>query len=259
MRILYLDCFAGIAGDMLLGALLDAGADLERVKKGLESLDIDGYTIDTGKDMSHGITATYVHIENKADQPHRHMKEILEIIDSGELPEEVKEMAVETFNRIAAAEAKIHGTTPDKVHFHEVGAIDSICDIIGSLLAFHTLDVERVVSSPLPAGSGHVHCAHGIIPVPAPATLELLKGVPLRRVDVEGELVTPTGAALVTTLAEEFTTFPDMVVERIGYGMGTRDYGFPNILRAIVGEGQVKKKIHHKHEHAGGNHGHHSH
>ncbi|MGI6406472.1 MAG: nickel pincer cofactor biosynthesis protein LarC [Syntrophaceticus sp.] len=236
MRILYLDCFAGIAGDMLLGSLLDAGADLDVVKQGLYSLAIDGYTFETGKGSSHGIAATYVHIQNTDEQPHRHLQDVLELIEQGDLAGSIKEKAHKVFRRLGEAEAKVHGTTPEHIHFHEVGAIDSICDIVGCLVALDSLDIEQVICSPLPVSSGTIRCEHGLIPVPAPATLELIKGVPTRKSEIEGELVTPTGAVLATTLAHSFSTFPAMVVDKVGYGMGTRDYGFPNVLRAIIGE-----------------------
>ncbi len=236
MKILYLDCFAGIAGDMLLGSLLDAGADLDAVKKGISSLDIDEYTFETGKGSSHGIAATYVHIRNTGDQPHRHLQDILNLIDKGDLNERVKKKAHQVFRRLAEAEAKVHGTTPEHIHFHEVGAIDSICDIVGNLIALETLNPDQIICSPLPVTSGTIRCEHGLIPVPAPATLELIVGVPTRKLDIEGELVTPTGAVLATTLAHSFSSFPAMTVKQVGYGMGTRDYGFPNVLRAILGE-----------------------
>ena len=171
MRILYLDCFAGIAGDMLLGSLLDAGADLDVVKQGLYSLAIDGYTFETGKGSSHGIAATYVHIQNTDEQPHRHLQDVLELIDQGDLAGSIKEKAHKVFRRLGEAEAKVHGTTPEHIHFHEVGAIDSICDIVGCLVALDSLDIEQVICSPLPVSSGTIRCEHGLIPVPAPATL----------------------------------------------------------------------------------------
>lgn len=236
MRTLYLDCFAGIAGDMLLGALLDAGADLKFVKEGLSSLGLSGYTLETGQGNTHGIAATYARIRSTEQQPHRHLPEIIELLNRGKFPEAVRAQAVKVFHRLAEAEAKVHGVALDQIHFHEVGAIDSICDIVGSLLALYTLKVQRVICSPLPLSSGTVRCEHGVIPVPAPATLELLKGVPTRQTDIKGELVTPTGAVLATTLAGCFESIPAMVIERIGYGMGSKDYGFPNVLRAVIGE-----------------------
>lgn len=238
MRVLYLDCFAGIAGDMLLAALLDAGADLSLVRKGLSSLPIEGYTLETGKGESCGIAAAYVHIKTTEQQPHRNLQDILDLIDQGDLTDSVKEKARQVFRRLAEAEAEVHRTTPEKIHFHEVGAVDSICDIIGCLIALESLQVDRVICSPLPLCSGTIQCEHGLLPLPAPATLQLLKGVPMRQTGIEGELVTPTGAVLAVTLAHSFSSMPGMIIERVGYGMGTRDLGIPNILRAIIGEAE---------------------
>lgn len=219
-----------------MGALLDAGADLDLIKQGLASLPIDGYTLETKKGESYGIAATYVHIKNTEQQPHRHLQDILAMIEQGDLAAGVKENARRLFRRLAEAEARVHGTTPEHIHFHEVGAIDSICDIIGCLIAIDSLQVEKVICSPLPLSSGTIRCEHGLIPVPAPATLELIKGVPTRQTNIEGELVTPTGAVLAVALADSFSSLPGMTVEKIGYGMGTRDFGFPNVLRAVIGE-----------------------
>lgn len=236
MRVLYLDCFAGIAGNMLLGALLDVGADQDMVKRGLSSLPIQGYTFEARKGSSCGIAATCVHIKNTDEQPHRHLQDILDLIEQGDLADGVKDNAQKIFRRLAEAEAKVHGMSPEQIHFHEVGAIDSICDIVGCLIALDSLNVEQVICSPLPLSLGTVRCEHGLFPVPAPATLELIKGVPTRKTEIEGELVTPTGAALATILADSFSSFPAMTVEQVGYGMGTRDYDFPNVLRAIIGK-----------------------
>jgi len=236
MRVLYLDCFAGIAGDMLLAALLDAGADLSLVSKGLSSLPLDGYTFETGKGNSCGIAAAFVQIKTTEQQPYRNLRDILDLIDQGDLTDSVKGKARRVFGRLAEAEAKVHGVAPEEVHFHEIGAVDSICDIIGCLIALESLHVDRVICSPLPLSTGTIQCEHGLLPLPAPATLELLKGVPTRQADFEGELVTPTGAVLAVTLAHSFSSLPGMIIERVGYGMGTKDLGFPNILRAIIGE-----------------------
>lgn len=245
MKVLYLDCSAGIAGDMLLGALFDAGVDPDLVKNGLASLNLNGYEMQVRKAASHGIAANSVQFNVVEEQPHRHLKDIMELIEAGSFSEHVKSLAGKVFSLLARAEAKVHGTTPDQVHFHEVGAIDSICDIVGTLLAVESLEVEKIICSPLSLGNGHVYCAHGRIPVPAPATLEIIKGVPVRRSDVEGELVTPTGAALAVTLSQEFSSLPSMVVDSVGYGMGTRDYGFPSVLRVIMGKALVNKAEEH--------------
>lgn len=237
---MYLDCSAGIAGDMFLGGLFDAGVDPDLVRNGLAGLNLSGYEMRVEKGTSHGIAANSVQFNVVEEQPHRYLKDIMTLIEAGNFSENVKSSAGKVFSLLAQAEAKVHGTTPDKVHFHEVGAIDSICDIIGTLLAVESLEVERIICSPLSLGSGHVHCAHGRIPVPAPATLEIIKGVPVRKNDIEGELVTPTGAALAVTLSQEFSSLPSMIIDSVGYGMGTRDYGFPSVLRVIIGRSLKK-------------------
>jgi pyridinium-3,5-bisthiocarboxylic acid mononucleotide nickel chelatase len=236
MKVAYFDCVNGISGDMLLGAMLSVGVEKNYLLDELAKLGLEGYSIDTGVGNSYGIAATYVKINVVNDQPHRHYSDILNIIENSKLQAKVIAQAKAVFKIIAEAEAKIHGTTVDKVHFHEVGAIDSICDIVGSLVSLNCLGVEKVISSPLPIGLGTIQCAHGTIPLPAPATLEILKGVPIRETTIEGELVTPTGAALAVSLSTEFKTYPDMVINCIGYGMGEKDFGHPNILRIVIGE-----------------------
>lgn len=235
MNIMYIDCNSGIAGDMFLGAMFDAGVEVRLVKEALDSLEIEGYEMEVAKGSSHGIAANTVSFNVTADQPHRHLADIISLINQGDFSDQVKSLAQDVFNLLAQAEAKVHGTSPDKIHFHEVGAIDSICDVVGALIALENLQVDKVVCSPLPLGKGHITCAHGRIPLPAPATLELVKGIPLVKSDVEGELVTPTGAALAVTLSQEFGPMPAMIVDHVGYGMGTRDYGFPNVLRVMIG------------------------
>ena len=239
MKTLYFDCFCGAAGDMIVGALIDAGADFETLKKSLDTLGVDGYTLSCEKINKHGTMATRfdVHVDDEHDHPHRHLRHIVEIIEAGDLPDGVKEASLETFRRIAECEAEVHGTTIEKVHFHEVGAVDSIIDIVGTHLALHQLRPEKIVSSALHVGSGTVKCAHGIMPVPAPATALLLRGVPSYGGDVDGELVTPTGAALIAQLAHSFGPMPTMTVSDIGVGSGTKDIpDRPNVIRAIFGE-----------------------
>ncbi|MFA6808617.1 MAG: LarC family nickel insertion protein [Eubacteriales bacterium] len=255
MKVMYLDCFAGIAGDMFLGALIDAGADIECIREGLSSLDVNGYSFVVEKKKSYGIAATKIDVIVEEEQPHRHLKDIVEIIETGSLSDYVKDLAKKVFMEIAQAEAKVHGTTIEHVHFHEVGAVDSICDVIGSLLAVENIKVDKICCSHLPMGYGSIKCDHGLIPLPAPATLEIIKGIPVRNVDVKGELVTPTGAALAKVLAKEFNGFPNMIVECSGYGLGTRDYGFPNVLRVVIGQEMedrgnrdVVEIHHHSHE-----------
>lgn len=238
MKTLYVDAVCGAAGDMIVGALIDAGADFEAVQQALASLDIEGFTVAVERVKKKGIEATQfkVEVDPSIPQPHRHLHHVLKIIESGALPQSVKDASTATFERIAECEAAVHGTTVEKVHFHEVGAIDSIVDVIGAHLGLHLLGIERVESSPLPVGFGTVKAAHGVMPVPAPATARLLEGVPIFGGDLEGEWVTPTGAALIAQLAKAYGPLPAMRIERIGYGSGMRDApDRANVLRVIVG------------------------
>jgi pyridinium-3,5-bisthiocarboxylic acid mononucleotide nickel chelatase len=255
-RTLYLDCFAGASGDMLVGAMLDSGLDFELLRSALLKLGVEGYELSLGRVDRSGISAakfdvhltgephSHEHHHNhehshghRRQSHHRSLSEIKGIISSSNLSELVKQRAKAIFQRIGEAEAKIHNVPIETVHFHEVGAIDSIVDIVGACVAFDALKIERIISSPLHVGSGMFQCAHGTYPVPGPATADILKGVPIYSKDVEGELVTPTGAAIISTLAEGYGPMPMMKIEKIGYGAGTRDYPkFPNALRAIIGE-----------------------
>ena len=239
MKVLYFDCFCGASGDMIVGALLDAGADFGKLRAALESLGVAGFTVSAEKVKKHGIMATQfrVEVEHEHGHPHRHLGDILEIIERGELPAAVKEASARTFRRLAECEAAIHGSAIEEVHFHEVGAVDSIVDIIGAHWALNDLGVETVSASPLNVGSGTVHTAHGVLPVPAPATARLLQGVPSYGSEVVLELVTPTGAALVTQCAQSYGPAPEMRIAAIGYGAGTKDLpDRANVLRVLVGE-----------------------
>ena len=239
MTVAYFDCFSGAAGDMIVASLIDAGADEQALREGLSSLAVAGYTLKIEKIRKQGFAATrfLVELDSTAPQPHRHLADVVEIIRSGNLPDRVRQNSIEVFERLAKAEAQVHGTTVDKVHFHEVGAVDAIVDVVGAMLALQTLGVERVVCSAIPVGSGTVKCAHGVMPIPAPATAELLRGVPLAETNETGELITPTGAAVLTTLAGDFGSLPAMSVSAIGYGAGTRDgAAVPNLLRVFLGE-----------------------
>ena len=238
MKTAFFDCFSGISGDMCLGALVDAGVDFGALQKMLGMLPVDGYSLRCEKVMSSGISATSVHVEITSEQPERHLADIVEIIEAGKLPDKVKASGREVFINLARAEAKIHATTPEKIHFHEVGAVDAIIDVVGTVLGLHLLGVERVLVSPLPMGRGFIKCAHGVIPSPAPATLEILadRQIPVYGTDVEMELVTPTGAALAATLNNGCGTLPVMQVKRVGYGAGKKEYQRPNLLRLIIGE-----------------------
>ena len=235
MRIAHFDCFAGVSGDMILGALLDAGVEPDVWQGELSKLNLSGYELRIDRVQKQGIAAIAVRVLLGEESPKRHLAEIEELITTSQLPTEDKEMSVEVFRRLAVAEARVHGTTPDRIHFHEVGGIDAIIDIVGAVVGLRLLGVEEIYASTLPLGHGFVDCAHGRLPLPAPATLELLQGVPVLSRDVDGELVTPTGAAILTTMAEGFGPFPPMTVEKIGYGAGQRDFPFPNLLRLLVG------------------------
>ena len=239
MRIAYLDCASGISGDMTLGALIDAGVDLAAVQRGIDSLGLPSCRLAVREVKKCGFRATQLTVEHEPEHKHRHLHHIEAMIAGSSLSERQRELARRIFGKLAEAEAKVHGTTIEKVHFHEVGAVDSIADVVGSAIAWDLLGVERIFCSPVPTGRGFVEIAHGRCSIPAPATGELLRGVPLASFDVEGELTTPTGAAIVAALADEFGPIPSMTVERIGYGAGQKAFAHPNILRLLVGEAAV--------------------
>ena len=236
-RLVYFDCASGAAGDMLLGAAVDLGLPLERLRDELGRLPVQGYRLETERVSRSGLAATKVHVRlDGEDKAHRHLRHVLEIIDGSTLDTAVKEKAAALFRRLADAEAAVHGTSPEKVHFHEVGALDSIVDVVGGVIALRSLGAERFVSSPLNLGTGTVTMSHGTFPVPPPATARLVTGVPVYG-DGEGELVTPTGALLVTGHATEYGPLPAMRIEASGYGAGSRDTrDRPNVLRLIVGQ-----------------------
>ncbi|TWD97810.1 hypothetical protein FB545_3333 [Peribacillus frigoritolerans] len=282
MRTLYFDCFSGISGDMVIGALIDAGADPVQMEEELKKLNMDEeYNLSWGKVVKNGITSTKfdVILTSKSDQTHEHShshehehshghshshgheqslghehnhshvphshhgsrtyKQIVEAINEANFNESVANMSLAIFKKIGEAEGHIHGLPLEKVHFHEVGAVDSIIDIIGAAILIDQLGIESVQSSAIPTGSGHIHIDHGIYPVPAPATLEILKGVPIASNDIRSELATPTGAAITAVLARNFGSLPPMTVESIGYGAGTKTFeNHPNVLRVIIGETQ---------------------
>ena len=244
MRIAYFDCFSGISGNMVLGALVDAGLDVERLKAELAHLPVSGYTLSAEPAQRRGLRGTHVEVTVSEQHVERHLHEIEEIIDGSELPGQVKATSRAIFRRLAQAEAHVHGIPTDHVHFHEVGAMDAIVDVVGSAIGLWLMGVERVYASPVHVGCGTVTCAHGTLPVPAPATQELLREVPIYGRDVEAELVTPTGAAIITTLAEEFGSAPPMQVEQVGYGAGTRELPHPNLLRVSIGDATTAPTIH---------------
>jgi pyridinium-3,5-bisthiocarboxylic acid mononucleotide nickel chelatase len=237
MKTVYLDCFSGISGDMMLGALVDAGVDLGAIQAGIASLGLANCRLVAREVKRRGFRATKVDVEHEPEHAHRHLHHITKMIDDSNLTEGQKELATRIFQRLAEAEAKVHGTTVQKVHFHEVGAVDSIADIVGSAIGIDLLGADRFHCSPIPTGSGTIKIAHGLVSVPAPATAELLQGVPLAPSQIEAELTTPTGAAIVTTLAEAFGPLPPMRIERIGYGAGSRDFeSQANLVRLLVGQ-----------------------
>ena len=237
MKIAYLDCASGISGDMTLGALVDAGAPLSEIQAGIDSLGLPSCSLKTEEVKKKGFRATQLTVAHEPEHAHRHLHHITEMIDNSVLNDRQKDLAKRIFTRLGEAEAKVHGTTIRKVHFHEVGAVDSIADIVGCAIAFDLLGVERVECSPVPTGHGFVEIAHGRCSIPAPATAELLTDVPLAASQVEAELTTPTGAAIVSTLAERFGPVPAMKIEKIGYGSGQRDLEEQaNLLRILIGQ-----------------------
>jgi len=239
MKVLYFDCFSGISGDMSLAALIDAGADRDYIEQELKKLPIEPFQLEYGKVTKKGVTALKLNVvidPNSQMIQHRHYSDIIQMIDQSDLPLKAKEKAIKVFHKIGEAEAKIHNIPLEKVHFHEVGAVDSIVDIIGVALALENLKIEQIYTSPIPLGSGQIKIDHGIYPIPTPATLEILKGIPIRSCTIQSEMTTPTGAGIVAALGSDFTGYPSMTIERIGYGAGTKDFDDrPNVLRAIIG------------------------
>ncbi len=237
MKIAYLDCFSGISGDMTLGALVDAGVPLEAIQNGIASLGLPGVRLVASQVKKNGFRATQVVVEHEPEHAHRHLHHITKMIDAGTLSDRQKDLAKRIFTRLGQAEARVHGTTIEKVHFHEVGAVDSIADIVGAAIGWDLLGVDRIVASPVPTGTGTIEIAHGRCSVPAPATAELLRGVPLMELGIAKELTTPTGAAILATLVDSYGPLPAMAIEAIGYGAGQRNLDEqPNVLRLLVGE-----------------------
>jgi uncharacterized protein (TIGR00299 family) protein len=236
MKICYLDAFSGISGDMTVGALIDAGADRNAILHALASLGT-GAKLEIEQTTRRGIRASKFRVTGGDGQKHRHLNQILEIIEKSESADQVKQNAAAVFRRLGEAESKIHGIPLEKVHFHEVGAVDSICDIVGACAGFHLLGVEAIYSSPLNLGSGTVQTEHGVLPVPAPATAELLRGKPVYARGPAVELTTPTGAAIAATLATGFGPLPPMRIAATGYGAGDKDFPeHANVLRILTGE-----------------------
>lgn len=243
MRIAYFDCIAGASGDMILGALVDSGLALETLKDKLSALKIDDFKIRGNRVVKNGFSATKVDVIVADDVPARHLSDIKQIIEKSDLPQNIKDQSIQIFQRLCEVEAGIHGSSPDKVHLHELGGVDTIVDVVGTLSGLRELGIEKVYSSPLPMGRGFIKGAHGRIPLPAPATLALLKNVPIVGSEIEAELVTPTGAVLLTTLADQFGPIPAMTQQSVGYGAGEKDLPIPNILRILIGEQPGKEDI----------------
>ena len=242
--IAYVDMFSGISGDMTLGALIDLGVPVDWIKKELSSV-LNGFQLRTSIVYKHHLKATNLIVDaDDEERSSRNYKDIKALIKNSSLPEKVKENSLSAFKKIARAESQIHGKDIENIHFHEVGGIDSIVDIIGSFLGVEYLGIKKVYASPIPLGSGFVTCSHGKIPVPVPATLSILKDIPVKPSDATTEIVTPTGAAIITTLASSFGDMPEMTIQKIGYGSGKRDIGssLPNLLRIILGEKSADQK-----------------
>ena len=246
MQIAYFDCFAGASGDMILGSLMDAGLELDQLKAELAKLHLTHYDLQMKKVVKKGIggcQALVVVDEDHHHQHHRHLADIKNIIAQSDLEDSIRQRSIAIFTRLAEAEAKVHRTGIEQIHFHEVGAMDAIIDVVGAVAGIAALGIQKIFCSPLHLGSGTVECAHGTLPIPAPATAELVKGKPVYSTGVLGELLTPTGAAILTTLASDFGPIPAMSVEKIGYGAGTSDPAIPNLLRVMIGQtaGDVKE------------------
>jgi uncharacterized protein (TIGR00299 family) protein len=235
-RVAYLDCVGGLAGDMLLAALLDAGAELETLRGVPRALGIENLEIDVERVERQGIGALHLRIDAPADGDHRSYADIRDLVANAELPERARARALAAFARLAEVEGGIHGVPPDDVHFHELGSLDTLVDVCGAFVLFEELGVERVACSPLPFARGLVDAAHGILPLPAPATLGLLEGATLVGVDTEAELVTPTGAAIAATAVDAWGSLPALTLERVGYGAGTKELvDRPNVVRVVLG------------------------
>ncbi len=236
MKVAYFDCFSGVSGDMILGALIDAGLDPKDLESGLSKLKISGFSLQTQKTIRKGISGTKLSIDIDKHHVKRSLKDILEIIAQSDLGDDIKASGKKIFKELATVEAKIHNKKIEKVRFHELGALDSIIDVVGSLIALKRLGIDEVYSSKIHVGTGFVESTHGSIPVPAPATLELLKGIPIYSSGIDAELVTPTGIAILKNLSRTFGVLPEMKVKKIGYGAGSRELEIPNLLRVYLGK-----------------------
>lgn len=242
MKLAYFDCFSGISGDMTLGALVDAGCDLAAIRGGLQGLQVPGWEISAEKVWKNGMSSTYVKVKTEDTSKHRSLSVILDILEKSRLEAGIRARAAAIFQKLGEAEARVHDVPLEKIHFHEVGAVDAIVDIVGACIGFRELEIEKFACSPLNVGGGTAKMAHGLLPVPAPATANLLQGKPTYSNGVQSELVTPTGAAIVATLCDSFGPQPPMSITAIGYGAGTTDLeSQPNVVRIMIGEAAPTK------------------
>ena len=235
MKIAFFDCFSGASGDMILGSLIDAGLSMMDLEEELSKLGLSGYTIRADKKEKKGIWGTQFQVDVSDNHHHRSLKDIFKIIDQCSLGDVIKNKSKMIFDNLAKVESKIHNQPVDKIHFHEVGAVDSIIDIVGAVIGLEFMNIQLIMTSKIHVGTGFLNCAHGTLPVPPPAALELLKGIPIYSTEIEGELVTPTGAAILSTLSKEFGNLPLMQIEQIGYGLGQKELSIPNVLRVCIG------------------------
>ena len=241
MNLAYFDCFSGISGDMTLGALIDAGCDVVHLREELQALQVPGWGLSCEKVWKNGMAATFAKVKTEDQKKHRSLSDILEILEKSQLAPQVRDRASAIFQKLGEAEARVHDVPLEKIHFHEVGAVDAIVDIVGACIGFQALGIDKFACSPLNVGGGTAKMAHGVLPVPAPATANLLQGKPTYSNGVQRELVTPTGAAIVSTLCDRFGPQPPMTVSAIGYGAGSADLeGQPNVLRIMIGESAEK-------------------
>src|ERR1700738_1319789 len=241
MKLAYFDCFSGISGDMTLGALLDVGCNIDYLRGALRGLQVPGWELSAEKVWKNGMAATYARVKTEDQHTHRSLSAILEILKNAPVAPPVRERAAAIFQKLGEAEARVHDVPVEKIHFHEVGAVGALGDIVGACIGFYELGIEKFACSPLNVGGGTAKMAHGVLPVPAPATANLLQRKPTYSNGVQRELVTPTGAAIVATLCDSFGPQPPMTVSAIGYGAGTADLeGQPNVLRIMIGEAADK-------------------
>jgi len=243
MKVLYYDCFAGISGDMNLGALVDLGVDPGYLEGELGKLNIEGFHLEVKPDMRKGISGTKVTvvIESQENEQHRHLRHIEELINESSLSDRIKQKSLAIFDKVAVAEAKVHNISKEKVHFHEVGALDSIADIVGAAICQEYLEVDEIRSSPVQLGGGFVKCAHGMMPVPAPATAEIVVDMPVKTGLVDYEATTPTGAAILAATVDQFVSELDLSITKTGYGVGQKDGEIPNVLRVYLGESEAAR------------------